>query len=204
LPEFIRDATIPPRNRSGRVAKQADASDLKSGVPKGTCGFEPRLGQWALHDGFAGCGSNRRVQSLIGSLPSARFGTGAGVKGDDQCLASVTCCTSTLFSRRQNPRSVSSDGLGQSPSPGILAHFRADRTPLIREIGGIRDLPLFAPTQPAGMAVLAGEIRRKSRRHKKIAEQRVRKKAPPSLANTQLPALRIPEPKFELGIGTTG
>ena len=29
----------------GRVAKQADASDLKSGVAKATCGFEPRLGQ---------------------------------------------------------------------------------------------------------------------------------------------------------------
>jgi hypothetical protein len=29
---------------AGRVAKQADARDLKSRIPKGVCGFEPRLG----------------------------------------------------------------------------------------------------------------------------------------------------------------
>ena len=27
------------------MAKQADASDLKSGISQGMCGFEPRLGQ---------------------------------------------------------------------------------------------------------------------------------------------------------------
>jgi hypothetical protein len=30
---------------TGRVAESADARDLKSRVPLGTCGFEPRLGQ---------------------------------------------------------------------------------------------------------------------------------------------------------------
>lgn len=35
-----------PKSTLGRVAKQADASDLKSGVAKATCGFEPRLGQY--------------------------------------------------------------------------------------------------------------------------------------------------------------
>jgi hypothetical protein len=29
---------------TGRVAESADARDLKSRVPLGTCGFEPRLG----------------------------------------------------------------------------------------------------------------------------------------------------------------
>ena len=33
-----------PDNHFGRVAKQADASDLKSGSTKVECGFEPRLG----------------------------------------------------------------------------------------------------------------------------------------------------------------
>ena len=33
------------RNTLGRVAKQADASDLKSGGSNIPCGFEPRLGQ---------------------------------------------------------------------------------------------------------------------------------------------------------------
>src|SRR5713101_10069939 len=34
----------PRKNRLGRVAKVADAQDLKSWVPKGACGFESRLG----------------------------------------------------------------------------------------------------------------------------------------------------------------
>ncbi len=34
--------------RSGRVAKLADARDLKSRIPRGVCGFDPRLGHMAL------------------------------------------------------------------------------------------------------------------------------------------------------------
>ena len=33
--------------RSGRVAKLADARDLKSRIPRGVCGFDPRLGHTA-------------------------------------------------------------------------------------------------------------------------------------------------------------
>lgn len=34
-----------PKKPSKTRGKQRTSADLKSGVPKGTCGFEPRLGQ---------------------------------------------------------------------------------------------------------------------------------------------------------------
>jgi hypothetical protein len=34
-----------PRFTKGRMAELADARDLKSRIPKGVCGFDPRFGQ---------------------------------------------------------------------------------------------------------------------------------------------------------------